>query len=121
MVFRKRGNIKDDEKWVYGGFKFRNSIYLYWFYLCYTPKRYTRQRIERNQRYCTLSNSQDSKDEFRFVIKCPIFEHKRTNCIKSYYINRISIQKCVELMTSCNRTVIKNLKTDICQAFDKND
>jgi len=82
MVFRKRGNIKDDEKWVYGGFKFRNSIYLYWFYLCYTPKRYTRQRIERNQRYCTLSNSQDSKDEFRFVIKRPIFEHIRKTLYK---------------------------------------
>jgi len=28
------------------------------------------------------------------------------------------MQKFVELMTLCNRTVIKNLSTYICQAFD---
>jgi len=28
------------------------------------------------------------------------------------------MQKFIELMTSCNRTVIKNLSTYICQALD---
>jgi len=76
--------------------------------------RYTRQRIDRSQRYCT---SQGIEDEFHFVIKCPIYKHKRKNCIKSFYIRRPSMQKFVELMTLCNRTVIKNLSTYICQAF----
>ena len=74
--------------------------------------------IDRSQRYCTFCNSQDIEDEFHFVIKCPKYEHIRKNCIKSYYIRRPSMHKFVELMTSCNRTVIKNLSTYICQAFD---
>jgi len=39
--------------------------------------RYTRQRIDRSQRYCTLCYSQDIEDEFHFVMKCPIYEHIR--------------------------------------------
>ena len=38
------------------------------------------------------------------------------NCINSYYMKIPSMHK-FELMTSCNRTVIKNLSTYICQAF----
>jgi len=37
--------------------------------------RYSRQRIDRNQRHCTVCNSQVIDDEFHFVIKCPIYEH----------------------------------------------
>jgi len=90
-------------------------------YLEILPKKLRKamsQRIDRSQRYCTFCNSQDIEDEFHFVIKCPIYEHIRKNCINSYYIRRPSMQKFVELMTSCNRTVIKNLSTYICQAFD---
>jgi len=38
--------------------------------------RYTRQRIDRSRHYCTFCNSNDNEDEFHFVIKCPIYEHK---------------------------------------------
>ena len=79
----------------------------YSLYMYVEKGRYTRQRIDRNQRYCTLCNSQDIEDESHFVIKCPIYERIRKNCIKSYYIRRTSMHKFVELMTSCNRTVIK--------------
>ena len=79
--------------------------------------RYARQRLERNQRYCALCNTLDIEDEYHFVIKCPIYENLRKEFIKPYYTRRPSMFKFVELMTSCNKTVIKNLCRFVSQAF----
>jgi len=68
--------------------------------------RYTQQRIDRSQRYCTFCNSQDIDDEFHFEITCPIYEHIRKTLYQIVLYKKTKHANLVKLMTSCNRTVI---------------
>jgi hypothetical protein len=62
--------------------------------------RYSRERVERNLRYCLICNTNEIEDEFHFVFKCPAYENLRNIYIKNYYRNRPSMFKFTQLLKS---------------------
>ena len=71
--------------------------------------RYGQNRIPRNERYCTFCNSLDLEDEYHFILICPCFIDNRKKYIKSYYYNRPSMYKFIELISSNNKIVLVSL------------
>lgn len=57
------------------------------------------------------------EDEFHFIIECSRYTELRNMYIKRYYWRRPNMPKFIELLTSDNNNVIKNLSVFIEKAF----
>ena len=79
--------------------------------------RYSRDRVDRNLRYCLICNTNEIEDEFHFVLKCPVYENLRKKYIKRYYRSRPSMFKFVQLLRSDVNKDIKMLCNYINEAF----
>lgn len=78
--------------------------------------RWTRpNRIPLDDRKCLECNKLE--DEFHFIIECSRYTELRSMYIKRYYWRRPNMPKFIQLMTSENNTVIKNLSVFIEKAF----
>lgn len=60
------------------------------------------QNIERNERKCTLCNSNEVEDEYHFSFVCPIYYDLRIRYIKRYYRNHSSMLKFIQLLDTNN-------------------
>ena len=49
--------------------------------------------LERNERVCSMCNSNDIEDEFHFILRCPSYNELRKNYTKQRYSNRPSLFK----------------------------
>ena len=49
--------------------------------------------LERNQRVCSMCNSNDIEDEFHFILQCPAYNDLRKKFLKQRYYNRPSVFK----------------------------
>ena len=56
--------------------------------------RYGRDRIDRQDRICTLC-SMELEDEYHFIIKCPLYQDIRTQYIKEYYCIKPNMAKFI--------------------------
>ena len=65
------------------------------------------QSIPLNERKCRVCNVLE--DEFHFILECSLFKELRKRFIKRYFSLRPNVPKFVELMTSENVKVIKDL------------
>lgn len=79
--------------------------------------RYGNDRIDRNQRYCTLCNSLDIEDEYHFVLICHIYHDIRILYIKRYYRVRPSMFKFIQLMQCQQYGVMNKLSKFIYHAL----
>ena len=61
------------------------------------------------------------EDEFHFIIKCPLYNDLRNIYIKRYYWQRANMPKFLQLLSSENIRVIKNLAIFIEKAFKKRE
>ena len=57
------------------------------------------------------------EDEFHFILECAIYDDLRKTYIKRYYWQSPNMPKFIELLTSQNRKIIKNLSYFIEKAF----
>ncbi len=80
--------------------------------------RYGRNRIERNQRYCPLCETQDIEDSYHFIIVCPALTQIRNKYIARYYRVRPSVFKFTSLLATCNRKTILNLCKYLKDAYE---
>ncbi len=71
--------------------------------------RYGNNRIERNQRHCTLCNLLDLEDEYHFILICPRYHDLRQLYIKQYYRVRPSMFKFIQLMQCQQYSVMHRL------------
>ena len=62
--------------------------------------RYAVNRVNREQRICTLCVLREIKDDFHFVIKCPAYSAIRSKYISHYFYRRPSVFKYVSLLQS---------------------
>ena len=60
--------------------------------------RYGRNAVPRNERYCNCCNTIDIEDLYHCVIVCPHFADLRKTYIKTYYYERPSVFKCLDLL-----------------------
>ena len=58
--------------------------------------------IPYHERTCTLCNQHDIQDEYNVALICEYFNNIREKYIKSYYYNRPSMIKFIELMNTPN-------------------
>ena len=65
------------------------------------------QSIRLDDRKCRICGTLE--DEFHFILECTLFEDLRKRYIKRYFWVRPNIPKFVELMTSGNKHIIRNL------------
>ena len=72
----------------------------------------------RENRKCTLCDSNDIEDEFHFVLICPLYNDLRATYIKRYFVNRPSVLKFIELLNSSGKT-LRNLAVYIIKGFEK--
>ena len=68
------------------------------------------QRLDINERKCTLCNCLEVGDEFHYLLVCPFFSSQRKRFIEKHYYSNPNILKYKELM---NCTVERRLK-DLC-------
>ena len=61
------------------------------------------------------------EDEFHFIIECPLYNDLRNIYIKRYYWQRANMPKFIQLLSSENIRVIKNLAIFIEKAFKKRE
>ncbi len=80
--------------------------------------RYGRNRIERNQRICTLCDSGEIEDAYHFVIICPFLNHFRSKYIARYYRQRPSVFKFTSLLATHHKKTIVNLCKYLKDAFE---
>lgn len=71
--------------------------------------RYARNRIPRNERYCTYCNTNDIEDEYHFVCVCPCYINIRQTYLKPYYYRRPSVYKYLELLKTSNKKILFKL------------
>ena len=81
--------------------------------------RYSRPKIDRNNRYCELCGNIEIEDEYHFVIVCTTYIDLRKLYIKKYYTTRPSFFKFCQLMQSQNRNELYNLATFIKSAMNR--
>ena len=63
--------------------------------------RYDANRVNREQRICTLCVLREIEDDFHFVIKCPaVLSAIRSKYISHYFYRRPSVFKYVSLLQS---------------------
>ena len=65
------------------------------------------QSIPIDDRKCRVCGSLE--DEFHFILQCSLYTDLRKKYIKPYFWKRPNVPKFVELMTSENRIIIRNL------------
>lgn len=68
-------------------------------------------------RKCQSCNSLE--DEFHFVLECPLYQEIREEYIRRYFWVRPNMPKFIELLTSENKTIIKNVSMYIFKGFKK--
>ena len=78
--------------------------------------RYSRNRLDRNQRLCHLCSNGDIEDEYHFVFIC-IYTDLRAKFISAYYRRNSSVAKFIDLLNSDNAKTIDKLSRCVCQAF----
>ena len=69
--------------------------------------RWERPPIPRQDRMCNVCHKLG--DEYHFLLECLSFQELRKRLIPKYYWNRPSMYKCVDLLRSNNKKVLKNL------------
>lgn len=74
-------------------------------------------KIPRNDRKCSHCNKLE--DEFHFLLECSLYNELRTKYIKKYFWSRPNILKFVELVSTENTVILKNLGTFTFKAFEK--
>ena len=78
--------------------------------------RWTRpNRTPVDERKCNYCNKLE--DEFHFLLECTLYEDLRKQYIKKYFWHRPNMLKLRELMSTKNRTIIKNTAIYIEKAF----
>ena len=65
--------------------------------------RYSRNRVERTQRYCTLSSKKDIEYEYHFILICPIYVNIRKKYIDVIYYNRPNMYKFCQLLQKTDK------------------
>ena len=73
------------------------------------------QSIPLNERKCKICNSVE--DEFHFILECTEYNEIRRKYFKKYVWQRQNIPKFIELMTSTNKMIIRNLASYFYEAF----
>ena len=76
---------------------------------------YRSQSIQLNERKCIICNNVE--DEFHFILECTNYNEIRRKYIKKYFWQRRNIPKFIELMTSTNKMIIRNLASYVYEAF----
>ena len=76
-------------------------------YLRIETGRWERPPIPRQDRMCNVCHKLG--DEYHFLLECLSFQELRKRSIPKYYWNRPSMYKCVDLLRSNNKKVLKNL------------
>ena len=79
--------------------------------------RYAANRVNREQRICTLCVLREIEDDFHFVIKCPAYSAIRSKYISHYFYRRPSVFKYVSLLQSSHFGTLNNLGKYIYFAF----
>ena len=79
--------------------------------------RYSNRRLERNERKCTFCDMNDLEDEYHFVLVCPLYADLRQKYIKKYFYKKPSVHKFIELMSTKNNSILKNLSKFVLEAF----
>ena len=73
------------------------------------------QSIPLNERKCL--NCNNIEDEFHFILECTRYNEIRKKYIKKYFWRRPNIPKFIELMTTTNTIIIRNLASYVYEAF----
>ena len=60
--------------------------------------RFAANRVNREQRICTLCVLREIEDDFHFVNKCPVYSAIRSKYISRYFYRRPSVFKYVSLL-----------------------
>lgn len=72
--------------------------------------------IPRENRKCTLCNTNDIEDEYHFIIVCPLFNNLRNVYLPNYYTRSPSMFKFIQLLNTTSVKRLKNLATYIREA-----
>ena len=59
----------------------------------------------------------DLEDEYHFVLVCPVYADLRKKYIKKYFYKKRSVHKFIELMSTKNNSILKNLSKFVLEAF----
>ena len=73
------------------------------------------QNIPLNERKRIISYNVE--DEFHFILECTKYNEIRRKFIKKYFWKRPNIPKFIELMTSTNTMIVRNLASYVYEAF----
>ena len=76
--------------------------------------RYANRSLGRNERKCTIC---DLEDEYHFVLVCPVYADLRKKYMKKYFYKKRSVHKFIELMSTKNNSILKNLSKFVLEAF----
>ena len=79
--------------------------------------RYKQERIERSMRKCQLCNHQDIKDEYHFLLICPVYSDIRKKYISRSSFVRPSVYKFVCLMGSSDTLVLNKGARYLVESF----
>ena len=79
--------------------------------------RYTRNRLDRSLRLCTLCDKSDIEDEYHFVLVCPVYESIRKKYICPFYYKRPNVYKFTTLLQINQLNVLRNLGKYLCESF----
>lgn len=79
--------------------------------------RYAQNRVDREQRICTLCNKSDIEDEYHFVLVCPVYSHLRQKYIRPFYFKRPSVHKFTLLMQTKQQGVLQKLGKYVYESF----
>ena len=72
--------------------------------------------IPRNERLCPFCEVLE--DEYHFVLECQLFNNLRKNYVPKFYRVNPSMHKFIELWSSGNSEVIKNMSVYVYKAFE---
>ena len=67
------------------------------------------ENTERSERLCNLCTNNEIGDEFHYIFVCNFFETERSVYLRHYYRIRPNTNKMLELFTTKNKTIMKNL------------
>ena len=68
-----------------------------------------KENIPREDRKCTICDSNDIGDEFHYLFNCNCFEYERRQYLKPYFYKRPNMIKFRELLSSENVTLLNKL------------
>ena len=69
----------------------------------------SQNRLERHQRLCEMCSNGDIEDEYHFVLICAKYKVLRRRYISNYYVDRPSMMKFLQLLSSKDETLQINL------------